>query len=79
METGKKLNAFVWIGFALDLIGLMVALFVNYGFGLALIVVGLVFSIIGLILCIRQQGNVATAAFYVVLDVGFIVYLLVFF
>ena len=79
METKKKLNAFVWIGFALDLIGFMVALFISFTLGVALVVVGLVFSIIGLILCIRQKGNVATAAFYVALDVGFLVYLLIFF
>ena len=79
METGKKLNAFVWIGFTLDLIGFIVGLLVSFGLGIALIVVGLVFSIIGLIICIRRQGNVATATFYIVLDVGFLVYLLVFF
>jgi len=76
-ETGKKLNAFVWIGFALDLIGFFMALFMDFYLGVAVIVIGLVFSIIGLIVCIRQKGNVATAVLYVVLDVAFLIYLLV--
>jgi len=79
MGTNKKLNVFVWIGFALDLIGFMIALFVSFGLGVGIIIVGLVFSVIGLILCIQQQGNIFSAALYVVLDVGFLIYLLAIF
>ena len=78
METSKKLNAFVWIGFVLDLIGFFIALFMSFNFGVAIMVIGLVFSVIGLILCIKQKGNVGTAALYVILDVAFLVYLLAF-
>jgi len=74
---GDKLNAFVWIGFGLDLLGFFVALFLSLGVGIAIIVIGLIFSIVGLILCITQKGNIVTAAFYVVLDLAFLIYLLI--
>jgi len=72
---GKKLNVFVWIGFVLDLIGFFVALFASFPLGVGLIIVGLVFSVIGLIVCIKQRGSVGTAIFYVVLDFVFLIYL----
>ena len=78
MDTKKKLNTFVWIGFALDLIGFVIALWVAFGLGLGIMLVGLVFSIIGLVLCVKQNGNVGTAAFYVILDVVFLIYLVFF-
>jgi len=77
MGTEKKLNAFVWIGFGLDLIGFFIAIFWIYGLGIGIIIAGLVFSVIGLVLCIRDKGNVFSAALYVVLDVAFLIYLLV--
>jgi len=72
----KKLNVFVWAGFILDLIGFAIALFLSPGLGIGIMVVALVLSVIGLLLCIKQQGNVVTAAFYLILDVVFLVYLL---
>jgi len=78
MGTGKKLNAFVWIGFALDLIGFFIAILTDaVGLGIGIIIVGLVFSVIGLVLCIRDKGNVVSAALYVVLDLAFLIYLLI--
>jgi len=77
MGSEKKLNAFVWIGFALDLIGFFIALFLSFPVGVTIIVIGLVFSVIGLIFCIRDNGNVVSAALYIVLDVAFLIYLFV--
>jgi len=77
MGTGKRLNAFVWIGLVLDLIGFFIALFASFPLGVGIIIVGLVFSVIGLILCIRDNGNVVSAALYVVLDVAFLIYLFI--
>jgi len=78
METSKKLNVFVWIGFVLDLVGFFIALFMSFGLGVGIMIVGLVFSVIGLVLCIQQKGNIGTAALYVILDVAFLIYLLAF-
>lgn len=77
MGSRGRLNVFVWIGFILDLIGFFVALFASFSLGIGIIIVGLVFSIIGLILCIRDKGAVGSAALYVVLDVAFLIYLFV--
>ena len=79
METKKKLNIFVWIGFALDLLGVAIALFLNFALGLSLVVIGLGFSLFGLYLCIKRSGDVKTAVFYVVADVVFLIYLVAFF
>jgi len=78
MDTKKKLNAFVWIGFALDLIGFVIALWWIFNLGVGIMIAGLIFSVIGLFLCIKQKGNVGTAAFYVLLDVAFLIYLVLF-
>jgi len=78
-DTGKRLNAFVWIGFVLDLIGFYLALFMDRDIGIVVVVIALIFSIIGLILCIKRKGNVATATFFIVLDVAFLIYLVAFF
>jgi len=79
MDTKKKLSAFVWAGFALDLVGFFIAVFVLFNLGLAIMLVGLAFSVVGLLLCIKQKSNVGTAALYIILDVAFLIYLVAFF
>jgi len=79
MDFKSNLNPFVWIGFGLDLVGFFIALYASYGLGLGIMLVGLVFSIIGLVMCIKQNGNVKTAAIYVVMDVAFLIWLVAFF
>ena len=76
----KKLNAFVWIGFVLDLVGFFIAMMGGalFTIGIGVMLIGLVFSVIGLVLCVTKKGNVTTAAIYVALDVAFLVWMLFF-
>ena len=77
MFGNARLNIFVWIGFILDLIGFFVALWASFTLGVTIIIIGLVFSIIGLLLCIKNKEGVFNASLYVVLDIAFLIYLFV--
>jgi len=73
----NKLNKFIWIGFVLDLVGFMVALFLSYPIGIVMVLAGIVFTVIGLVVCLKQKSGVGTAIFYLVLDIAFLIWLLV--
>ncbi|MCL2364443.1 MAG: hypothetical protein FWC71_07270 [Defluviitaleaceae bacterium] len=77
--SNSKVNIFVWIGFILDLVGFLIALFLNFNLGLTLVLLALVFSVIGLVICIRRNSGIGTAILYIVLDIAFLIYLLWFF
>jgi hypothetical protein len=77
MEEKKKsrMNKYVTIGFWVDIIGFIIAWFL-WPVGIAIIVAGIVFTVIGLKACIRDNENVGTAVFYLIADAGFLVFIL---
>lgn len=67
-------NTIVRTGIIVNTVGLFFALFVNLHIGIILLGAGLIVSIVGLVLCLRQKGNTSVAGFYVLLNLLFLAY-----
>ena len=83
MQSLKDLNKFIWIGFILDLVGFFMAIFARsdnlYWTGVGIVIAGIVATLIGLWVCIKNKRGVGSAILYLVLDAAFLIYLLAFF
>jgi hypothetical protein len=77
MFGNKKEDLFVRIGFWLDLVGFFIAWFLFWP-GVAIMLIALVISVIGLLRCIQAGSGVVGAVIYIVLDVAFLIGLFVF-